>query len=97
MLLNSNKFTGTLEKEIANLTQLEVFSLFDNNMEGQIPWDLEKLSKLKEMNISYNMFNGPVSKNLSILDSLNMTMLNQEGLAVNLKVFDRNTALTNEE
>ncbi len=95
--MNSNKFTGKLEKEIANLTQLEVFSLFDNNMDGQIPFDLEKLNKLKEMNISYNLFNGPVSRNLSKLDSLNMTMINNEGLATNLKVVDKNTALTNEE
>jgi hypothetical protein len=66
-------------------------------MEGQIPFDLEKLNKLKEMNISYNLFNGPVSRNLSNLDSLNMTMINNEGLATNLKVVDKNTALTNEE
>ena len=43
-------------------------NLFENKMDGQIPFDLEKLGNLKEMNISYNMFNGLVSKNLSKLD-----------------------------
>ena len=72
-------------------------SLFENNMEGQLPFDLVKLNNLKEMNISYNMFSGLVSKNLAKLDTLNMTMINDKGLAVNLRVDDKNSAYTNEE
>ena len=97
LLLNSNKFIGKLGDEIANLTQLETLSLFDNKMEGQVPFDIEKLNNLKEMNISYNMFSGFVSKNLAQLDTLNMKMINNEGLAVVLKVKDKNSALANEE
>ena len=66
-------------------------------MEGQVPFDLEKLNNLKEMNISYNMFSGLVSKNLAQLDTLNMTMINDKGLAVNLPVEDKSSALANED
>jgi hypothetical protein len=53
---------------------------------NQGPLELEKLDNLKEMNISYNMFNGLISRNLAILDTLNMTMLNDKGVAVLLEV-----------
>jgi hypothetical protein len=67
-------------------------------MDGQIPFDLEKLGNLKEMNISYNMFNGLVSKNLSKLDALNMTMINEQGVATTLKVnTDKNSAFAADE
>ena len=66
-------------------------------MDGQVPFDLEKLSNLKEMNISYNMFSGLVSRNLAKLDTLNMTMINEKGLVVNLPVVDRNSAYANED
>jgi len=73
-------------------------SLFENKMEGQVPFDLEKLEKLKEMNISYNMFNGLVSKNLSKLDALNMTMVDEQGVATTLKVnTDKNSAFAADE
>jgi len=79
------------------MTSLENLSLFENNMDGQVPFDLEKLSNLKEMNISYNMFSGLVSRNLAKLDTLNMTMINEKGLVVNLPVVDRNSAYANED
>jgi hypothetical protein len=59
---------------------LENLSLFENQMEGQVP-DLEKLNNLKE-NISYNKFSGLISRKLAVLDALNMTMLNDKGMAV---------------
>jgi Leucine-rich repeat (LRR) protein len=98
LLLNSNKLTGKLDKEVSNLSSLETLSLFENKMDGQVPFDLEKLGNLKEMNISYNMFNGLVSKNLSKLDTLNMTMVNEQGVATTLKVsIDKNSAVANDE
>ena len=58
----------------------------------------KRKGKLKEMNISYNMFNGLVSKNLSKLDALNMTMINEQGVATTLKVnTDKNSALATDE
>ena len=67
-------------------------------MQGQVPFDLEKLNKLKEMNISYNRFSGLVSKDLAKLDVLNMTMINNEGVATTLKVvMDKDKAFASED
>jgi hypothetical protein len=63
LLLNSNKLSGVLSNEVENMAS-ENLSLFDNKMNGQVPLELEKLNNLKEMNISYNMFNGLISRNL---------------------------------
>jgi hypothetical protein len=38
------------------------------------------------MNISYNQFSGLISRRLAVLDTLNMTMLNEKGVAVLLDV-----------
>ena len=98
LLLNSNKLVGTLSPDVKKLVALENFSLFDNEMNGSVPFELEKLNNLKEMNISYNKFRGFVSKDLAILDTLNMTMLNDEGIAVLLNVkADRSTAIASED
>lgn len=50
------------------------------------------------MNISYNMFNGFVSRNLAKLDTLNMTMINEQGVATTLKIsIDKNSAYAADE
>jgi Leucine-rich repeat (LRR) protein len=98
LLLNSNKFSGKLNPLVATLSNLESISLFDNNFMGQVPFELEKLKNLKEMNISFNMFSGLVSKDLVQLDAMNMKMINEEGIAVLLKVaMDRNSAIVSED
>jgi hypothetical protein len=38
------------------------------------------------MNISYNQFSGLTSRRLAVLDTLNMTMVNDKGVAVLLDV-----------
>jgi len=44
------------------------------------------------------MFSGLVSRNLAKLDVLNMTMINDKGLAVALNVaLDRSTAIASED
>ncbi|OHT43350.1 leucine-rich repeat domain-containing protein [Flavobacterium tructae] len=79
LLLNQNKLSGSLSKEVSNFGVLENLSLFDNKFEGEIPNELEKLGHLSELNLSYNKFKGGVSKNLILLDALNMTMFDEEG------------------
>jgi hypothetical protein len=50
------------------------------------------------MNISYNMFNGLVSRNLAQLDTLNMTMINDKGVASTLKIdMTKNSAVADED
>ena len=80
------------------MVSLQQLSLFDNRMNGQVPFDIAKLNNLKEMNISYNQFSGFVSKDLAKLDVLNMTMVNDKGVAQALKVtVNKNTAIVSEE
>jgi hypothetical protein len=67
-------------------------------MQGQIPFDLEKLNNLKSMNISYNRFSGLVSRKLAKLDVLNMTMVDNHGVATTLDIaIDKNKAFASEE
>lgn len=97
LLLNNNKFSGSLSPKIGNFNSLENLSLFDNNFEGKIPDELEKLNHLSEMNLSYNKFKGSVSKRLTVLDSLNMTMYDENGNPFLLDVKeekDNNTIIT---
>jgi Leucine-rich repeat (LRR) protein len=97
--LNSNKFSGNLKPEISNLTSLVNLSLFDNNFKGQLPVvDLEKIITLKEMNISYNNFNGMVSERLAKKDILRLTMVNEQGVASSLKInMEKDKAIATEE
>jgi len=87
-----------LDNQISNLSSLETLSLFDNKMYGQVPLALEKLTYLKELNISNNYFNGFVSKYLSSLDIFNMRMMNENGLATSLKVaIEKTTSVASDE
>ncbi len=67
-------------------------------MNGQVSIDTEKMNSLKEMNISYNQFSGLVFKAMAKLDILNMTMINEKGLAVALLArADKISAFASEE
>jgi hypothetical protein len=90
LLLNNNKFSGSLSPKIGNFNSLENLSLFDNNFKGEIPKELENLTHLSEMNLSYNKFKGSVSKRLTVLDSLNMTMFDENGNPFLLDVKEEN-------
>ncbi len=68
-----------MSSEVENFHALKNFSLFDNSFEGEIPAGIEKLRNLSEMNLSYNKFKGSVSKELILMDSLNMTMFDENG------------------
>jgi len=64
--------------EIENRKVVEL-NLADNNFEGEIANELEKLNHLSGLNLSYNKFSGSVSKSLILLDALNMTMMDENG------------------
>jgi hypothetical protein len=46
-------------------------------MDGQVP-ELEKLEKFERNEYFYNQFSGLISRRLAVLDTLNMTMLNEK-------------------
>jgi len=66
-----------------------LLSLFDNKLNGQIPFNIVKLDNLKNVNLSYNSFSGMVPKALAQKDDFNLTMLNETGIAFKMKVSDK--------
>lgn len=70
--------TGSIPKEIAGLTNLEVLSLQDNNITGTIPTELAQLSKLQVFNVSGyydNNITGPIPKEFGQLTNLRVLNL----------------------
>ncbi|XP_075497011.1 uncharacterized protein LOC142533962 [Primulina tabacum] len=57
LVLPSNLISGIIPSEFRNLTNLRVFNLTDNNMNGTIP-DLSNLIKLESLDLSGNYFSG---------------------------------------
>lgn len=89
MILTSNIFSGNISWDIENLSSLELLSLFDNKLNGQIPFNIVKLDNLKSVSIiSYNSFSGMVPKALAQKDDFNLTMVNETGIVFKMKVSD---------
>jgi hypothetical protein len=64
---------------LSKLSKLENLSFFENKLDGQVPFDLEKLNNL-EMNISLQyVWWFSFKRKLAVLDTLNMTMVNDKG------------------
>jgi hypothetical protein len=89
LILTSNIFSGNISWDIENLSSLELLSLFDNKLNGQIPFNIVKLDNLKSVSIiSYNSFSGRVPKALAQKDDFNLTMVNETGIVFKMKVSD---------
>lgn len=89
MILTSNIFSGNISWDIENLSSLELLSLFDNKLNGQIPFNIVKLDNLKSVSIiSYNSFSGMVPKALAQKDDFNLTMVNETEIVFKMKVSD---------
>ncbi|CAI0454413.1 unnamed protein product [Linum tenue] len=66
----SQDLSGTLSPSIANLTNLQIVLLQNNNITGPIPAEIGKLSKLHTLDLSNNLFTGSVPSSLGHLRSL---------------------------
>ncbi|CAI0388107.1 unnamed protein product [Linum tenue] len=66
----SQDLSGTLSPSIANLTNLQIVLLQNNNITGPIPAEIGKLSKLHTLDLSNNFFTGSVPSSLGHLRSL---------------------------
>lgn len=62
LFLRNTGLKGTIPKELAGFTQLELLDLDKNYLEGEIPIELRSLEKLQEFELSYNQLSGLVPK-----------------------------------
>ncbi|KAH6835195.1 Leucine-rich receptor-like protein kinase family protein [Perilla frutescens var. hirtella] len=69
--LSANNFTGTLPKNLAECSVLELLDVSSNNLSGEFPLDtLLKLSSLRVLRMSFNNFVGSLPDSLSGLVNL---------------------------
>ncbi|CAM8950497.1 unnamed protein product [Rhodiola kirilowii] len=77
----SQSLSGTLSSSIANLTNLQIVLLQNNNISGPVPPEVGRLSKLLTLDLSNNSFTGELPSSLSNLQSLQYMRLNNNSLS----------------
>jgi hypothetical protein len=96
--LDDNSLTGDLTNSIENLPSLEIFSVSNNAVGGNIPVGLGELKTMKLLDLSFNKFDGEIPKELGNMESLEELYLSNCALenevpkdlanALNLKMID---------
>ncbi|KAH0995044.1 hypothetical protein GBA52_018908 [Prunus armeniaca] len=70
LLLDGNRFTGTIPVTLGLIKTLEVLRLDTNALAGSVPSDLNNLTNVNELNLAHNYLSGPLP-DLSGMNSLN--------------------------
>ncbi|KAK2444563.1 putative LRR receptor serine/threonine-protein kinase [Trifolium repens] len=73
LLMERNKFSGSIPNSLGDLASLETLDLSSNNLTGSIPESLENLKYMVSLNLSFNILEGEVPTkgvfmNLSAVD-----------------------------
>uniref|UniRef100_A0A1J3I0B0 Leucine-rich repeat receptor-like tyrosine-protein kinase n=1 Tax=Noccaea caerulescens TaxID=107243 RepID=A0A1J3I0B0_NOCCA len=79
MNLQGNHLSGTIPSNIGNLDSLIELQLGQNMLRGKIPVMPRKLQI--SLNLSYNMFEGPIPASLSVLDRLEVLDLSNNNFS----------------
>jgi Leucine-rich repeat (LRR) protein len=66
----NNEMTGSIPKELGNLSQLQRLDLRDNDLSGSIPKELGNLIKLKILQLSGNQLGGTIPSSLANLTNI---------------------------
>ncbi|KAL7541504.1 hypothetical protein ACHAXR_010999, partial [Thalassiosira sp. AJA248-18] len=93
--LRSNGLSGTLSKDISDLTLLQELDLSDNDIKGSIPTEIGLLSHLTYLRLSYNSFVGD-RINFGSLQQLKLLQLHGNRISgsiplLNLSFVDRSS------
>ncbi len=78
--LASNRLTGSIPKELGNLTNLEVLDLSRNTLAGTFPEGMGQLTKLEKLTLQNNSLTGHIPPELGQLTSLNELRLSYNRL-----------------
>ena len=81
LLLDRNKLSGPIPKELGNLSSLQELVLSINQLSGPIPAELSRLHSLQALSLARNQLKGPIPKQLSQLQSLRFLFLQQNHLS----------------
>ncbi|KAI9178989.1 hypothetical protein H9P43_005651 [Blastocladiella emersonii ATCC 22665] len=94
--LAGRNLTGTIPKELGQLTELEVLELYDNKLSGPIPAELGELSQLQSLDLQSNKLTGLIPRELGKLRKLTSLVLDGNQLTGPIPDEFRNlTTLTN--
>jgi hypothetical protein len=97
MSLDGNKLTGTISTLVGQVTNLETFEVYGNQLEGSLPDTLYKLPAIKNIRVGDNGLTGTVSAQLAMvnltLHEFNAENTNISGAWPNA-VFEALTALS---
>jgi len=79
--LSHNKLTGTIPREVASLTTMEIyFNLSDNLLEGILPMELTNMDKVWAIDLSSNNFSGKIPPNLGSCEAVELVNLSHNWL-----------------
>jgi len=76
--------TGTIPREFANLSQLQILSLPFNGLSGNIPAEIAYLKLLRILDLEFNALSGPIPDELGQLSDLCSLNLANNGLDGNI-------------
>ncbi|GER33976.1 leucine-rich receptor-like protein kinase family protein [Striga asiatica] len=85
--LSVNFFNGTIPEEIAaNVTNLEVFAVYNNNLSGYLSVQFVRLKRLRVLNLGGNYFSGEIPEEYSDFPALTSLYLHGNSLTGKLPV-----------
>ena len=79
--LDDNQLSGSIPKELGQLSALTDLQLNDNQLSGSIPKELGQLSALKDLRLHKNQLSGSIPKELGQLSAVTLLWLNNNQLS----------------
>jgi len=79
--LSSNQLSGSIPKEIGNLSKLTELNLISNQLNGSIPKEIGNLSNLRYLHLSSNQLSGSIPQEISNLSKLTELSLSSNQLS----------------
>ncbi len=81
LFLYENKLSGSIPKEIGNLTELKKLYLQENKLSGSIPKEIGNLTKLQHLYLYKNNLSGSMPKKIGDLSELKILNLRENQLS----------------